>query len=267
MEKFKKCIKTFFIIMAFVIINVIIDVITGASIPGIMAKIKDGDVLKASDYIIYGLLIGQLIKLTILYFYIGKRDNVYRNELGRRYIENEKISNPLIFVGIGLGTLGFGNILENIIVKALEGSKLVNDALELLEKAFRAKGPVDGIFILIAVIIGAPLVEELLFRGVLFEELRKEISLKGTIFLTALVFGIYHFNILQSSNAFFLGLVLAYVYYKTRSIKASIIIHATNNMIAMIPFLDQGLSPLGICIYIVFFIIGIYSLITLRQKA
>ncbi|EEI86308.1 CAAX amino terminal protease family protein [Anaerococcus lactolyticus ATCC 51172] len=267
MEKFKKGLKVFFIIMAFVIINVIIDVITGASVPGIIANIKDGDMLKAGDYIIYGLLIGQLIKLTILYFYIGKRDNIYRNELGRRYIENEKISNPLIFVGIGFGTLGFGNILENIIMKALEGSKLVNDALELLEKAFRAKGPVDGIFILIAVIIGAPLVEELLFRGVLFEELRKEISLKVTIFLTALVFGIYHFNILQSSNAFFLGLVLAYVYYKTRSIKASIIVHATNNMIAMIPFLDQGLSPIGICIYTALLIIGIYSLITLRQKA
>lgn len=267
MEKFKKGIKTFFIIMSFLLVNIIIDVITGASIPGIIANIKDGDILKASDYIIYGLLTGQLIKLTILYFYIGKRDNIYRNELGRRYIENEKISNPLIFVGIGFGTLGFGNILENIIMKVLEGSQLVNDAIELLEKAFRAKGPVDGIFILIAVIIGAPLVEELLFRGVLFEELRKEISLKGTIFLTSIVFGIYHFNILQSSNAFFLGLVLAYVYYKTRSIKASIIIHATNNMVAMIPFLDQGLSPIGICIYTVFLIIGIYSLITLRQKA
>lgn len=267
MEKFKKGLKVFFIIMAFVIINVIIDVITGASVPGIIANIKDGDILKAGDYIIYGLLIGQLIKLTILYFYIGKRDNIYRNELGRRYIENEKISNSLIFVGIGFGTLGFGNILVNLIMKVLDGSTLVSDALDLFEKAFSAKGPVDGLIILFVVAIGAPLVEELLFRGVLFEELRKEISLKGTIFLTALVFGIYHFNILQSSNAFFLGLVLAYVYYKTRSIKASIIIHATNNMIAMIPFLDQGLRPLGFCINGALLIVGIYSLVTLRKQA
>lgn len=64
-----------------------------------------------------------------------------------------------------------------------------------------------------------------------------------------------------------MGLVLAYVYYKTRSIKASIIVHATNNILAMIPFLDQGLSPVGICIYTAFLIIGIYSLITLRRNA
>ena len=139
--------------------------------------------------------------------------------------------------------------------------------MELLEKAFTAKGPIDGIIILLVVAIGAPLVEELLFRGVLFEELNRECSVKATIFLTALIFGCYHFNIIQSPNTFFMGLVLAYVYYKTRSIKASIIVHATNNILAMIPFLDQGLSPLGICIYIVFLIIGIYSLITLRRNA
>lgn len=267
MEKFKKSIKTIFIMISFLLVNVIIDVITGASIPGIIAQIKDGDLLKASSYVIYGVLFGQLVKLTILYFYISKRDKTFRTKYDRRYITDEKITAPLTLVGIGLGTIGFGQLFTNLIIKAFAGTEILKSSMDLLQNVFNAKGLVDGIAILIVTVIGAPLVEELLFRGVLFEELRKEISLKVTIFLTALVFGIYHFNILQSSNAFFLGLVLAYVYYKTRSIKASIIVHATNNMIAMIPFLDQGLSPIGICIHTVFLIIGIYSLITLRQKA
>lgn len=267
MEKFKKVIKAFFIIMAFVFANVVIDLITGASLPSLIAYINDGDVLKANDYMVYGLLFGQLIKLTILYFYIGKRDTTYRNEFNRSYIENDKIPNPLILIGIGVGTVGFGQILVNLIMKFLDGSSMVSDALDLLEKAFSAKGPIDGMIILLVVAIGAPLVEELLFRGVLFEELRKECSLKMTIFLTALVFGIYHFNILQSPNTFFMGLVLAYVYYKTKSIKGPIIVHATNNILAMVPFLDQGLSPIGFLIYGTFLIIGIYSLRTLRQKA
>lgn len=267
MEKFKKSIKAFFIIMGFVFANVLIDLITGASIPGIIAYVNDGDVLKANDYMVYGLLFGQLVKLTILYFYIGKRDKTFRNDIGRRYIKNDKISNPLVLVGIGVGTVGFGQILVNLIMKAMDGSTLVSDALDLLEKAFSAKGPIDGMIILLVVAIGAPLVEELLFRGVLFEELRKECSLKMTIFLTALVFGVYHLNILQSPNTFFMGLVLANVYYKTKSIKGPIIVHATNNILAMIPFLDQGLSPIGLLIYEIFLIIGIYSLITLKRKA
>ena len=267
MERFKKGIKILFIIIAFLFANVIIDVFTGATIPSLIAGINDGDILKASDYIVYGLLVGQLIKLTIIYFYIEKRDKTYRNQLDRPFILNKKIINPIPLFGIGLGTIGFGQIFTNLIIKIFAGTDQLNSAMELLEKAFSAKGPVDGVIILLVVAIGAPLVEELLFRGVLFEEIKKVSSVKATIFLTALIFGFYHFNIIQSPNTFFMGLVLAYVYYKTKSIKASIIIHATNNILAMIPFLDQGLSPIGICIYTAFLIIGIYSLITLRQKA
>ena len=86
----------------------------------------------------------------------------------------------------------------------------------LVVRHSQVNGPLDGIIIIFAVVIGAPIVEEILFRGVLFEELKKETSFKMTIFFTALVFGIYHFNILQSPNTFFMGLVLGYVYYKTK---------------------------------------------------
>lgn len=86
----------------------------------------------------------------------------------------------------------------------------------LVVRHSQVNGPLDGIIIIFAVVIGAPIVEEILFRGVLFEELKKETSFKMTIFLTALVFGIYHFNILQTPNTFFMGLVLGYVYYKTK---------------------------------------------------
>lgn len=265
--KFKKIVKTFFIMMSFLLVNVIIDVITGASIPGIIAQINDGDFLKASGYIIYGVLCGQLVKLAILYFYIKKRDKTFRSKYNRGYISDAKIKDPLTLVGIGIGTIGFGQLLTNLIIKAFAGTEILKSSMDLLQSVFNAKGLADGIAILIVAVIGAPLVEELLFRGVLFEEIRKECSIKTTIFLTALMFGYYHFNIIQTPNTFFMGLVLAYVYYKTKSIKASIIVHATNNILAMIPFLDKGLSPIGICLYTVFLLIGIYSLITLRRKA
>lgn len=267
MEKFKKFLKTFFIIMSFLLVNIVIDVFTGASIPSIIAQVKDGDFLKASGYVIYGVLCGQLVKLAILYFYIKKRDKTFRSKYNRRYISDAKIKDPLTLVGIGIGTIGFGQLLTNLIIKAFAGTEILKSSMDILQNVFNAKGLVDGIAILIVAVIGAPLVEELLFRGVLFEEIRKECSIKTTIFLTALMFGYYHFNIIQTPNTFFMGLVLAYVYYKTKSIKASIIVHATNNILAMIPFLDQGLSPVGICLYTAFLIIGIYSLITLRRKA
>lgn len=254
MDKFKRGIKTFFIIMAFVLINVLIDALTGAAVPSLIAILMTGDPINSIDYLAYGLLAGQLVKFTILVFYIEKRN--YR-ALYKRYIQRGKLAEPIKLVGIGLGTVGFGLTLTNIIMKVFENTELLKAAQDLMENAFNGVGI---LVIFIVAVVGAPIVEELLFRGVLFEEIRNECSLKMTIFLTALVFGIYHFNIIQTPNTFFMGLVLAYVYYKTGTIKAPIIIHATNNILATIPIIDQGLTPLGISINIVFIMVGLYSL-------
>lgn len=256
MDKLKRGIKTFFIIMAFVLINFLIDALTGAAVPSLIAILMTGDPLNSIDYLAYGLLAGQLVKFTILVFYIEKRDRTYRT-LDKRYIQRGKLVEPIKLVGIGLGTVGFGLTLTNIIMKVFENTELLKAAQDLMENAFSGVGI---LVIFIVAVVGAPIVEELLFRGVLFEEIRDECSLKMTIFLTALVFGIYHFNIIQTPNTFFMGIVLAYVYYKTGTIRAPIIIHATNNILATIPIIDQGLTPLGISINIVFIMVGLYSL-------
>ena len=253
MEIFKKSFKAFFIIMAFVLANILIDSLSGGIGPGLMAMARGG---QATTYLIYGVFVGQIIKFIGLIFYVKKRKKTYNEE----YIKNEKIKNPLIYIGIGLGTVGFGHLLVNAILKLFEGSPLITDAFDIFEKAFSANSTIDGFVVIFVVAIGAPIVEEYLFRGALFEELAKICSSKATIFLTALVFGIYHFNIVQTPNTFFMGLVLAYVYYKTRSIKVPIIIHATNNILAMVPILDQGLTPLGASLYIILLIVGIKAL-------
>lgn len=182
MERFKKGIKVLFIIISFLFANVIIDVFTGATIPSIIAGIMDGDILKASDYIVYGLLVAQLIKLTILYFYIEKRDKTYRNQLDRPFILNGKITNPIPLFGIGLGTVGFGQIFVNIIMKVFAGTDQLNSAMKLLEKAFSAKGLIDGIVILLVVAIGAPLVEELLFRESCLKKSKKNLRQRPQYF-------------------------------------------------------------------------------------
>ena len=262
-SKFTRFIKSFFIIMCFLIINILIDAVSGSTVPMVISTLKTGNPLDYISYIAYGLLAGQLIKALILVFFIRKRRKTLINKYQRPYIFNEKLENPLSFVGIGLGTVGFGLILTNLIMKAFEGSEMLGKAIELMENAFSAQRPIDKIIMMVTIAIGAPLVEELLFRGVLFEELNRHASKKTTIFLTALIFGLYHFNIIQSPNTFMMGLILAYVYNKTKSIKAPIIVHATNNLLATIPMVDQGLSWQGIILYGIFLIIGIYSLKTL----
>lgn len=72
------------------------------------------------------------------------------------------------------------------------------------------------------------LVEETLFRGILYSRLRKANPIKG-ILLSALFFGIAHMNFQQFCYAFFLGIVFGFLIEATDSIFASMTAHMVFN--------------------------------------
>lgn len=74
-----------------------------------------------------------------------------------------------------------------------------------------------------------PIAEELLFRGVLLRMLRPY-GKKIAILLPAIVFGLYHGNVIQIPFAFMIGLVMGYVTVEY-SIVWAIILHIFNNFI------------------------------------
>ncbi|MDE6699206.1 MAG: CPBP family intramembrane metalloprotease, partial [Lachnospiraceae bacterium] len=71
-------------------------------------------------------------------------------------------------------------------------------------------------------------VEEFVFRGLVFGNYKKRNPWKGVL-LSALLFGLMHLNINQFSYAFVLGIVLALLNYATGSLIPSIILHFTIN--------------------------------------
>lgn len=74
----------------------------------------------------------------------------------------------------------------------------------------------------------APIIEEFIFRYAMIGIFSKR-GRNFAIFMSALMFGIAHFNIIQSSYAFVLGLVLGYLYWNERNILKSIIVHLVIN--------------------------------------
>ena len=85
----------------------------------------------------------------------------------------------------------------------------------------------------LAICIFAPLVEELVFRGAILRVLLDAMrSHWVAIVLSALIFSIIHFNPIQMPHAFFLGLLLGWMYYRTGSIIPGIMLHWVNNSVA-----------------------------------
>lgn len=89
------------------------------------------------------------------------------------------------------------------------------------------------VFLLVSIV--APIIEEVLFRGIIQKGLiNTGVKPVNAIVIASLIFGFIHFNPWQFFGAFLLGMVLGYVYYKTESLLLPILLHAFNNTLAAV---------------------------------
>lgn len=90
-----------------------------------------------------------------------------------------------------------------------------------------------------AVGIFAPIAEELIFRGAILRVLLDAFGRKGTwlaILLSAALFGAIHLNPAQGIHGFIMGILLGWMYCRTRSIIPGIVLHWVNNTVAYLMF-------------------------------
>jgi len=80
-----------------------------------------------------------------------------------------------------------------------------------------------------AIVIFAPLLEELFCRGIILRGLLHHTTPAKAIIWSAVMFGVMHMNPWQAIPAFLLGLLMGWIYWKTRSLWAVIFIHFINN--------------------------------------
>ena len=136
-------------------------------------------------------------------------------------------------------TIGFSALFFSSYI--LEGMSLLFPEpyvayVELFENL--ALGSAVSVFIAVAVI--APLFEEVLFRGYIFDQFERRFASIGmTIVASGVLFGLYHLNIFQGVFASILGIVLGLSYYWTRSIWIPIIIHFANNFLSYLLGLEE----------------------------
>lgn len=90
----------------------------------------------------------------------------------------------------------------------------------------------SGIWAIMTAVLAAPILEELLFRGVIQRSITMKYGGLTGVVVAAAIFGIIHFNPVQVVNAFVVGLILGFIYYKTNSLISVMIIHAVNNAMA-----------------------------------
>ena len=91
-----------------------------------------------------------------------------------------------------------------------------------------------GIALWIAVVIMAPLVEELTFRGFMYTRLKQGMPKWIAVVLTSLVFGIVHGTSIWAIYTFVFSLCLIYIFEKTKSLWACILFHMSFNIVGAV---------------------------------
>lgn len=79
-----------------------------------------------------------------------------------------------------------------------------------------------------------PIVEEVIYRGLVYRRLRSSMSFGKAMIGSAMLFGIFHGNVVQLLYALLLGMALSYFYEKYGTLKAPIIAHCAMNIASVL---------------------------------
>lgn len=154
------------------------------------------------------------------------RAPVTRNELG--------LNNLVTFSDIGLALAGFfGYLAFSAILTALfsvfpwfnltENQPLLYSTLI---------SPLNKVFAAIALVVFGPILEEVIYRGLIYGKLRKKHSLITSILTVSILFGLLHGQWNVGVDVFALSVIACLMRETTGTIYAGIILHVLKNTIA-----------------------------------
>ena len=176
----------------------------------------------------YSTQIGALAALVTLPFLIRmvKKDRILEQAEG--FIPNKvaPVKNyPFLVIMSIAVAVGLNNIL--LLLNISEYSDAYQEAAELLY------APSFGVQLLCLGII-YPILEEYIFRGLIFRRMRTKIPAFSAMTFSAALFGMYHGNTVQMIYGAISGLMLAYFYEKFGTLKAPILGHVVINIVAVV---------------------------------
>lgn len=90
----------------------------------------------------------------------------------------------------------------------------------------------------ISTVILAPIIEEMVFRGVLFKTINKYLSQFWTVLLLSAVFSSFHYSIIQTITLFIASVFYFWLSIKSKSIVPAITAHIINNALVFYYYLS-----------------------------
>lgn len=182
----------------------------------------------------------QILALAIAWFVLKIRKKRFCQEVSMTKMNKMSIL-PLIVMGLAVQFfVGYGIMLLPI------SEEIMSDYI--LQSSSRLTAD-NWLFRILGVVIVAPIVEEVFFRGLVLSRFRKAMPLGLAIFLSSFLFGLMHGQLLWIAYTVVMGFLFSAVALSEKSIFASIILHMAINFsglfVDMIPC--EGIVKVIVC--------------------
>ena len=167
--------------------------------------------------------------VTCLIFVCGKKK--IAKEVSLRKLHSGAIA-PLIMLGLGL------NVVTTIVM-----SFIPEEYLESYQQASESLSTDVGVMTVLLALVAAPVVEEWFLRGLVYTRFKKGMPFVVATLLSSLLFGVMHGQWLWMIYTAIFGLLLAWVFERTKSLYASILLHFGYNLCSMLMQLIPETAP------------------------
>ena len=157
----------------------------------------------------YYTVIAGIIALIVLPFLLHKKQMLH--------LSSRDLKGSQLFFCCGIG-LGLGLIFKiSIVASVLSGAPI-------------SEASISNDFLWMATtMVLLPVVEELLFRGILFGSFSRSFSYKIAIVLSTALFLPGH-NLISGLSVFVVGVLLAWIYWRTDNLAVTMVIHGIINL-------------------------------------
>jgi len=239
----KKAIYILFPLLVYFLIHDMAEVILWAGLNFFMGSTSRQTVafLNENGYTIRGMINGAAILFGVAVIWRGVSAEIRIDEprmatggMGKR---QEAISKYMFLAALAfLSAIGL-NVLFNLVG--------LTESSQAFAQTAKAQYGVDFWIGLVLYGVLSPFAEEAVFRGLIFNRMKRCFHYGIALVVSSLLFGCYHGNTVQAVYGSLLGLLIAYTYEKYKSFVAPVLFHAVANVSIFAMTYHNGLSNIS----------------------
>ncbi|WP_397605339.1 lysostaphin resistance A-like protein [Sphingorhabdus sp.] len=195
----------------------------------IIIAATQGDVTTPAPMsIISGLVVSAVAQLMLMWLYLrkdGRAEALGLYDFGRMPLHKA----TGLAISLVIAAMAFNFVYANYVIPGVGMQDNVAKMLAGIKPT-----PLNMAVMFFAMTIAAPVVEELLFRGLLQNALAKYMPVWGAILLSSFLFALVHLQLYAIPALMSLSIAFGYLYHRTGSLRTNIILHIANNVFALV---------------------------------